>query len=79
MHFAEATLFIDVASLIWAFDIEAPVDDTGKKELPDVDMTNWNGILPWCVPISCRNLADRFRQLSSTIQVILQATLSRGG
>jgi hypothetical protein len=48
MHFAEATLFLDVASLIWAFDIEAPIDATGQRTLPDIDMTHWSGILPWC-------------------------------
>ncbi len=34
MHFAEQELFIAIAIMLWAFDIQPPVDEKGNVVLP---------------------------------------------
>ena len=43
MNFAEQALFITVATLLWAFDLQPPVDEQGKMILPPQDKWHDNG------------------------------------
>lgn len=45
--FGEATVFLNIACVLWAFNIEAPVDAKGQAILPNSDMDSWDGINPW--------------------------------
>lgn len=47
MHLAEGTLYLFITSLLWAFDIEAPIDSEGKRVLPPSDVDEWISVLPW--------------------------------
>lgn len=47
MHLAEATLFINIATLLWAFDFVPPTDEDGKPVLPSTDYEDWLGVIPW--------------------------------
>ena len=62
MHLAEGTLYLFITSLLWAFDIEAPIDNEGKRVLPPSDVDEWISVLPWYVLLINRfmHLADRF-------------------
>ncbi|KAI0753232.1 CyP450 monooxygenase [Daedaleopsis nitida] len=51
-EFAEASLYIAIASLLHVFTIEPPLDDHGNPTVPDVKMTP--GILSAPEPFSCR-------------------------
>ena len=57
MHLAEGTLFINVATLLWAFDLVAPLDEAGQPILPSADYKDWRGPMP-CTPkefkVTCR-------------------------
>jgi hypothetical protein len=35
MHIAERSLFLGISRILWAFNVEAPLDADGKKILPD--------------------------------------------
>jgi hypothetical protein len=35
LHFAEQALFIAIATMLWATEIKAPVDENGDPILPD--------------------------------------------
>ena len=37
MHFANQALFIAIATMLWAFDIGAPIDENGSMVTPDPD------------------------------------------
>lgn len=69
MHFAEQTVFIDIASLIWAFNIEAPLDKDGTQILPDLNMDNWDGVLP-CKPLP---FAATYKPRGPEVSVIVKA------
>lgn len=56
MHLAEVTLFINIATLLWAFDFVPESDAEGKPVIPSADYEDWEGTLPWCV--SCRSLRN---------------------
>jgi hypothetical protein len=49
MHLAEGTLFITIATLLWAFDFVAPLDNEGNRILPSKEWEDWVGVLP-CSP-----------------------------
>lgn len=49
MHLAEGTLFINIATLLWAFDFVPPKDTEGKAILPSKEYADWKGVLP-CTP-----------------------------
>lgn len=42
-------MFLNIACLLWAFDIEAPLDAQGHRILPDSNMDHWKGINPTSV------------------------------
>jgi cytochrome P450 len=46
---AEATLFIHIATLLWAFDFQVPLDAQGERILPSIDVDHWDGELVVCV------------------------------
>lgn len=37
MHFADQALFIAIATMLWAFNIEPPLDDQGHAVMPSKD------------------------------------------
>ena len=37
MHFAEQGLWIAITTLLWAFELRAPIDDQGNPVLPPLD------------------------------------------
>jgi hypothetical protein len=47
MHLAEMTLFINIVTLLWAFDFVLPPGEDGSVALPSKDYEDWNGALPW--------------------------------
>lgn len=49
-HVANNSMFIEMASLLWAFDFSAPTGPDGKPSLPDLDDTVDNEG-PWCVSL----------------------------
>ena len=38
-HFGEASVFINIASVLHSFDIKPPLDNAGKPYVPEVKMT----------------------------------------
>lgn len=44
---AENTLFINIATLLWAFDFVPPIDENGEEILPTTSYAEWEGIIPW--------------------------------
>ncbi|KAF8813069.1 hypothetical protein BYT27DRAFT_7085374, partial [Phlegmacium glaucopus] len=36
-HIAEASFFIVLSRLIWALDLKAPIDPTGRAKVPDIN------------------------------------------
>ncbi|RPD54263.1 CyP450 monooxygenase [Lentinus tigrinus ALCF2SS1-6] len=51
-HFGEASVFINIASVLHSFTIEPPLDKAGKPFVPDVKMTT--GFLSCPEPFDCR-------------------------
>ena len=55
MHVAERSLFLNIARLLWGFDILPTVDENGKELLPDPTL---NGCYPGAMsvpkPFDCR-------------------------
>lgn len=48
MHLAEATLFINIATLLWSFDFVAPINEsTGERIIPSMDWQEWEDVIPW--------------------------------
>lgn len=47
MHLAEATLFINIATLLWAFDFIVPLDESGNRVLPSTEWQDWASVMPW--------------------------------
>ena len=37
MHFAEQALFISIATMLWAFDIQPPLNEQGDVVMPSKD------------------------------------------
>jgi hypothetical protein len=37
IHIAERSLFLGMSRILWAFNLEAPLDDSGRPIIPDVD------------------------------------------
>lgn len=37
IHIAERSLFLGIARLLWAFNFDYAIDDTGQKIVPDID------------------------------------------
>jgi cytochrome P450 len=47
MHLAEATLFINIVTMLWAFDFVPPLDANGEAILPSLEWQEWEDISPW--------------------------------
>ena len=45
MHFADQSLFIAIATMLWGMDISAPIDENGNSVLPDPTALNDAGIV----------------------------------
>jgi len=69
MHLAESSLFITLASLLWAFDILPPLDENGR-EVP-VD-TSADAFLLGCV-ILAKPFKLRFGARSQEIETTLRS------
>ncbi|KAI0793004.1 cytochrome P450 [Irpex lacteus] len=59
MHFADQALFIAIATMLWAFNIEPPLDDQGHAVMPSKDDLVDSGLVVQPPPFGCR-LTSRF-------------------
>ncbi|KAI0759801.1 cytochrome P450 [Irpex lacteus] len=70
MHFAEQELFISLAIILWAFDIQPPVDEKGECVLPPTDQ--W---VDETVVVRPASFGCRFSPRFPAVQEILEATI----
>jgi hypothetical protein len=50
LHLAEASLFIVLATLLWAFDFAPELDDRGEPIMPEMAPEKWSASAASCVP-----------------------------
>ncbi|KAJ6500677.1 cytochrome P450 [Mycena sanguinolenta] len=56
------SLFIAIASMLWAFDFAAPIDDSGQKILPSKNAFVDEGLVVRPVPFECRITPRQFSE-----------------
>ncbi|KAI0703469.1 cytochrome P450 [Cytidiella melzeri] len=69
MHFANQTLLIAIATMVWAFNIEPPVDEEGMVILPSATESVDLGIVVAPVPFKCR-ISARFPEAQAILNNI---------
>ncbi|KAI0088576.1 cytochrome P450 [Irpex rosettiformis] len=72
MHFADQALFIAIATMLWAFDIQPPVDERGAVIMPSKDELVDSGLVVQPPPFDCR-LVTRFPD----VEAVLEAAVAR--
>ncbi|KAI0700081.1 cytochrome P450 [Cytidiella melzeri] len=71
MYFANQSLFIAIATLLWALDIRAPVDEEGNAVMPNTTDCVDLGIVVAPAPFKCR-ISPRFAEA----QTILESSIA---
>ncbi|KAI0792996.1 cytochrome P450 [Irpex lacteus] len=71
LHFANHALFIVIATILWAADIQPPVDKDGNVVLPDANDCVDAGVVVGPAPFNCR-IKPRFPEA----QAILEAHIA---
>ena len=64
-HIASLSLFINIASILWAVNIDSVKDEAGKPIIPDSLETM--GVIMWASSISLLMMWVRFGLLSSLV------------
>ncbi|KAI0700095.1 cytochrome P450 [Cytidiella melzeri] len=67
MYFANQSIFIVIATMLWAFDIRAPVDQNGNAVLPNTTDCVDLGIVIAPVPFKCQ-ITPRFREAEAILE-----------
>ncbi|KAI0088549.1 cytochrome P450 [Irpex rosettiformis] len=71
LHFANQSLFIVMATMLWAMDILPPIDENGKVVIPPTNQWRDDGIIVRPKPFDCR-FVPRFPEA----QAILEASFA---
>ena len=60
LHVAEKSLFLNIARLLWGFDVLPAVDESGNEVLPDPTLNGcYPGAMSVPAPFDCREYCRR--------------------
>lgn len=74
---AEGTLFINVATLLWAFNFIPPVDEDGNKILPSKDYKDWNDIRSVAPPKFDVTFEPRGKEVSTLLAAEMESLIEQ--